>query len=110
MDTVTEIQDRAAGIAALNDVYRQNMTGCIVTKGIAQLEPLVRDIFLRVRSYTDFTVDNDPYREHDFGSFELLGIRIFWKIDYYDQELKGYCDPLDSSCRRQLSIMRAEEY
>ena len=106
----TEKQDRTAEIAAINDKYRQNMTGCNVTKGVASLAPFVNDIFVRVRDFKEFTEDNDPYGEHDFGSFEIVGIRIFWKIDYYDQELKGFCDPIDPECRRQLTIMRAEEY
>lgn len=106
----TETQNRAAEIAALNDEHRRGMTGCTVTRGIAAMGPLVNDIFVRVRDFKNFTEDNDPYGEHDFGSFEMLGVKVFWKIDYYDQELKGYCDPLGSECRRHLTIMTAEEY
>ena len=104
------METRAAKIAALNDKHRKSMTGCIVTKGVASLTPLMNDIFVRVRDFSDFTEDNDPHMEHDFGSFEILGIKIFWKIDYYDQDLNEYCDPLDPKCRRNLTIMRAEEY
>lgn len=106
----TETQNRAAEIAALNDEHRRNMEGCIVTKGVTVLGPIINDIFVRVRDFKSFTEDNDPYGEHDFGSFVLLGIKFFWKIDYYDQELKRYCDPLSNECRRQLTIMTAEEY
>ena len=35
-------------------------------------------------AFDDFNEDNDPHREHDFGSFELEGEKLFWKIDYYD--------------------------
>ena len=97
-------------IASLNDAYRCQMTGCVVTRGITNLGPLVRDIFVRVREYQDFNQGNDPYGEHDFGSFAILGMKILWKIDYYDQDLKGWGHPLDEQCRRQLTIMRAEEY
>lgn len=97
-------------VAQKNDEFRRSMTGCIVTKGVALLTPFVNDIFVRVRDFKEFTEDNDPYGEHDFGSFEIVGIKIFWKIDYYDQDLKGFCRPLDPACRRQLTIMRAEEY
>jgi hypothetical protein len=106
----TETQNRAAEIAAINDEHRRNMTGCIVTKGVAELTPLVNDIFTRVRDFKNFTEDNDPYGEHDFGSFEILGIKIFWKIDYYDENLERWCDPLSPDCHRKLTIMRAEEY
>lgn len=102
--------ERAAKIAELNDSHRQSMTGCIVTKGVAQMTPLMNDIFVGVRDFSDFTEDNDPYGEHDFGSIDILGIKIFWKIDYYDEELKLWCDPLSPACRRQLTIMKAEEY
>ncbi len=101
---------QANDIATLNDAYRRSMTGCIVTKGITELTSLMNDIFVKVRDFKEFTEDNDPYGEHDFGSFEILGIKVFWKIDYYDQSLGYWCDPLDSKCRRQLTIMRAEEY
>ncbi|CAN5328544.1 hypothetical protein BH09PAT4_BH09PAT4_06520 [soil metagenome] len=109
MNTESTI-DRAKKIAERNDAHRKSMTGCIVTRRVAELAPLMNDIFVRVRDFSDFNEDNDPYYEHDFGSFEILGIKIFWKIDYYDQELKYVCDPLDPMCRRQLIIMRAEEY
>ncbi len=110
MDSKQTTVARAANIAKQNDDMRRSMTGCMVTKGITELTPLINDIFVRVRSFSEFTEENDPYDEHDFGAFELLGIKIFWKIDYYDQELKAWCDPLDDRCRRQLTIMRADEY
>ncbi len=97
-------------IAKLNDKFRRSMTGCTVSRGVAEYALLLPDIFAKVRDFADFNKDNDPHGEHDFGSFELLGIKFFWKIDYYDQELKFWCDPLDQRCRRVLTIMCAEEY
>ena len=35
-------------------------------------------------AFENFTDDNDPYFEHDFGNFELDGETIFWKIDLYE--------------------------
>lgn len=110
MDTNQTIVARAAKIAKKNDEMGRSMTGCTVTRGIAELTPIMNDIFVRVRDFKEFTEDNDPYGEHDFGAFEILGIKVFWKIDYYDEELKAWCDPLDLKCRRQLTIMRADEY
>jgi Protein of unknown function (DUF3768) len=44
----------------------------------------------------DFNTNNDPYGEHDFGSFELAGEKFFWKIDYYDSLCEfGSEDPGD---------------
>ncbi|WP_257187520.1 MULTISPECIES: DUF3768 domain-containing protein [Bradyrhizobium] len=28
------------------------------------------------------TEENDPHGEHGFGSFDLVGQKVFWKIDY----------------------------
>ena len=56
-----------------------------------------------------FTPDNDPYGEHNFGSFEHNGIRVFWKIDYYDRNVEyGSEDPSDpAQTTRVLTIMLA---
>lgn len=99
-----------AKIAAKNDEHRRNMTGCTVTRGIAAMGPSVNEIFVRVRDFSAFTEGKDPYEEHDFSSFEVLGQKIFWKIDYYDEERKRWCDPLSDECHRHLTIMLAEEY
>ena len=65
-----------------------------------------------VRSFTDFTKDNDPYGEHDFGMVEHQGEKYFWKFDYYDQNLEyGSPEPSDTSLTtRVLTIFLAEEY
>ena len=107
------MQDTAlsAKIAALNDAARRNVMSYLTSAGVISLEPsIVGDIYTAVRNFSRFTEDNDPYGEHDFGSLEIHGQRIFWKIDYYDEDLKYWCDPLDSKCRRVLTIMLAEEY
>tara|TARA_Y100000815_G_C12948051_1_gene351839 strand:- start:59 stop:265 length:207 start_codon:yes stop_codon:yes gene_type:complete len=65
-----------------------------------------------VAEFNDFTSDNDPYGEHDFGTLTVGGRRINWKIDYYDNDLKyGSPDPADPSVTtRVLTIMLASEY
>jgi Protein of unknown function (DUF3768) len=45
---------------------------------------LLRLIVKTIDVYDDFCHANDPYEEHDFGSFEAEGHTIFFKIDYYD--------------------------
>ena len=70
-------------IAALNDATRQFNTGgtIFITAGIAALPVDDQAAILdRVRTFDDFTPDNDPYGEHDFGSFEYAGKTIMWKI------------------------------
>lgn len=97
-------------VARLNDVARHRMEGCVVSRGVSEMYLQMNEIFVAVRDYTDFNEDNDPYGEHDFGSFELSGYKFFWKIDYYQADDDTWCDPLDTDCRRVLTIMLAEEY
>lgn len=101
----------AAKIATLNDAARRNVMSYMTSAGLISLEPsIVGDIYTAIYNYKRFTEDNDPYGEHDFGSFKIHGHKIFWKIDYYDQQLKYGSDPLDPNCRRVVTIMLAEEY
>ena len=75
---------------------------------IASLLPQDQAAILdRVRTFDDFTPENDPHGEHDFGSFEHKGRTIFWKIDYYDLFLNnGSSDPSDPALtRRVLTVM-----
>ncbi len=103
-------------IARLNDRYRRQGQGngrTMITRGVqAEGQLFVAKVFVAVRSFDAFTVDNDPHGEHDFGALEVDGIRIFWKIDLYDPTLSfGTKDPTDErlTCR-VLTIMRSEEY
>lgn len=110
-DVNSKVSERVATVATLNDRTRSNVLKYVATRGIMSLNSdVVADIFFRVQKFSDFTEDNDPYGEHDFGSFTVSGIKIFWKIDYYDERLEHWCDPLDPRCRRILTIMKAEEY
>ena len=84
-----------------------------LTRGIADLptDDQVRILAL-VRRFDDFTEDNDPHGEHDFGAFDYQGQKIFWKFDYYDLNKQFYSeDPADpaQTCR-VLTIMLASEY
>jgi hypothetical protein len=105
------VEKAEAEIARLNDGARDNAVHYIATRGILSLDPeVISKIYNSVQNFKDFTEDNDPYGEHDFGSLTVAGNKVFWKIDYYNQELSGWCDPLSPDCRRILTIMLAEEY
>jgi len=110
MDTKKVINETSAKIAELNDEHRRSMQGCPVTKGVVAMGSAANEVFVGVRDYAAFTEDNDPYGEHDFGSLKVAGEKVFWKIDYYDENLSNWCDPLDPDCQRVLTIMLAEEY
>jgi hypothetical protein len=103
--------ERAAKIAALNDAFRKSGSGVMVTPGIQEFGVFgMSELLSEVRHFDSFTEDNDPYGEHDFGSLEWGGEKVFWKIDYYDPELKFGRDPLDVECKRVLTVMLASEY
>ena len=56
----------------------------------------------RVQRFDTFTPDNDPYFEHDFGSFEHAGKTVFWKLDYFDRDRRyGSPDPYVGRLRRK---------
>jgi hypothetical protein len=102
-------------IAELNDAFRRSFAGgqVFVTPGIRALpSDMQAAITARVRSFDEFDADNDPYGERDFGSFDLGGQKIFWKIDLYDRNYKFYSpDPTDAAkTNRVLTILLAEEY
>ena len=104
-------------IRSLNDAFRRNPTradgrvdiSCGVHAGGAEF---VARAIVATAAFDAFTEDNDPHGEHDFGSFEIDGDKIFWKIDYYAPDLlHGSEDPSDpKQTVRVLTIMLAEEY
>jgi hypothetical protein len=106
---------RANRVAELNDAMRQGRSngGWTVTAGVNSLGSLfVAQCLQAVQTFADFTLDNDPYGEHDFGSFTVNDYKLFWKIDYYDLDVEmGSPDPTDPSItKRIITIMLASEY
>lgn len=102
-------------IQEINDAFRASFVGgtVMVTDGIIALGLTAQKaIVAKVRTFNNFTPDNDPYGEHDFGSFLHEGERIIFKIDYYDQTLTmGSDDPSNGSItRRVLTILLANEW
>jgi hypothetical protein len=102
-------------IRALNDRLRQDFSDgtAVLTRGVAALgAAAVARIVKTVAVYDDFCHANDPYEEHDFGSFDADGHVIFFKIDYYDKSMTRHSpDPTDPTVtERVITIMLAEEY
>ncbi|NJM00164.1 MAG: DUF3768 domain-containing protein [Synechococcaceae cyanobacterium SM2_3_2] len=99
--------------AQVNDEFRKSWNAYIVITPIVQsLGSHVSDLLQIVRQFYDFNEDNDPYEEHDFGAIDYNGEKYFWKIDYYDQNLKNLSpNPADpTQTRRVLTIMHSSEY
>jgi uncharacterized protein DUF3768 len=96
-------------IAALNDAFRQQFDDWFLTQGAAAL-PDRMGLLWTIQEYDDFNENVDPHKEHDMGAFDWHNNRVWFKIDYYNQELRYWCDPLSEECRRVLTIMLASEY
>jgi Protein of unknown function (DUF3768) len=106
----------ATTIAHLNDRFRKgdrslgkHMASVMVNALTSEQQ---QELTRLVRVFNDFTEDNDPYSERDFGSVEMEGEKYFWKIDYYDTEFEyGAEDPSDPRyTRRVMTIMHNSEY
>ncbi|MGX1360736.1 DUF3768 domain-containing protein [Bradyrhizobium elkanii] len=102
-------------IRELNDAFRRTFRGgrVMMTSGVYELPDCVKaEALVQVAKFSEFTTDNDPHDEHDFGSFNLVGRKFFWKIDYYDKDLvNGSEDPSDPErTTRVLTLMLAAEY
>jgi hypothetical protein len=101
-------------IRALNDELRRNLPNghAVMTAGVAALGPEAVARIVKTIAYDDFCHANDPYQEHDFGSFDADGHTVFFKIDYYDKALTAHSpDASDPSVtERVITIMLAEEY
>lgn len=105
----------AEKIRELNDLFRTSFRGgkILLTPGVTELPDCVKaQALANVANFRDFTPDNDPHGEHDFGSFTLVGRKFFWKIDYYDTQCEsGSEDPSDPDVTtRVLTLMLSDEY
>lgn len=102
-------------IKILNDKFRKTLLGgkVMLTRGVfSKGQKAINEILDSVKMFNDFNHKNDPYSEHDYGSFEYEGQKIMWKIDYYDRDLRYYSnDPTDiTKIIRVMTVMLAEEY
>lgn len=103
-------------IAALNDLLR---TGANPALGRlahharhSEPDPVAQfAVMQKVRSFADFSDDNNPHGERDFGAIDLTR-RVFWKIGITTGRLtaaaKIPADPFMT--RRVLTLMLAHEY
>ncbi len=115
-DETTEKNDaQTRAIRELNDGFRQSLTGgrVLITSGVQALDDAIQmKIIQAVRLFENFSPDNDPYGVHDFGSVDVDGHKLMWKIDTYDKSLEygspNAADPAVTT--RVLTIFLASEY
>lgn len=115
LETGRDRLNRADTLRRLNDSFRRSFAdGHVVpTRGVMLLDSADwRTLFQAVRDFDSFNPEDDPYGEHDFGALAFKGVRYFWKIDYYDLDLRHASpDPTDPAfTMRVMTIMRADEY
>lgn len=106
---------RAEVIASFNDTLRTEGRGgrLVVTHGVNSLPSFdARVLADALASFDEFSGNNDPYGERDFGAFEAFGTKLLWKIDYYDLKLEfASPDPADPELTvRVLTVMLGSEY
>lgn len=108
---------RSARIRQLNDMLRglpiPPFGQLFITSAVSELPPDdLAAVLDKVCWFDEFTEDNDPHGEHDFGAFTHKGIRYFWKIDYYDLAMQMHSpDAADPKVtKRLLTVMQADEY
>lgn len=102
-------------IRELNDFLRVHGRGGVIlmTDGIAGLGgSLVAKVFQAVSEFDQFSEDNDPWGEHDCALVTVEGVKVLWKIDYYDRQRRFHSpDPSDPKVTvRVMTVMRADEY
>ena len=114
MQTITK-QDVAKRIRELNDGFRKSLAGgrVMLTSGFAALDSEQKFKLLQaIQTFDAFDSGDDPHGEHDFVAVEVDGIKVFWKCDYYDKDIRyGADDPSDPErTTRVATIMLSEEY
>ena len=101
-------------ICELNDAFRKTLNPALgrlmITAGVNALPAKVRTEALeKMRRFDAFTEDNDPYGEHDFGRFEIVGQKFFFKLDLYEEPCVKSRNE-EKTITRIFTIMLAEEY
>ena len=106
-------------IAKRNDIFRKfvfqkpcALGKVFLTRGFNAIDKLQQDeAYAKVKEFSEFTEDNDPHKEHDFGSVVIIsGKKLFWKIDYYADDNCEFGTVHSAEAYLILTLMLAEEY
>jgi hypothetical protein len=113
------MSEKLEKIRRLNDAFRRvcgtpHQKGrVLISQGVSLLSIEAQGSILNlVRTFDDFSEDNDSYEEHDFGAFDYDGERLFWKIDYYDEAGQEASEDASDPARttRIMTVLFAHEW
>ena len=107
-----------ARIAEQNDAFRKKQAGggqgkWVWTQAIdAEGMDFVLTCVSAVAEYEDFTEENDPFGTREMGFMEVVGKKVWWKIDLYDRAYLGGSENPTSlaDTRRVLTILFPSDY
>lgn len=105
-----------ARIQFLNDAYRScvpYLSDFFVNSNVIEaMGDRQSDLWRAIRDFDKFTDENDPYYEHDFGSVNVNGHEIWWKINYYDENREyGSSDPSNPAItHRVMTVYFPEDH
>jgi hypothetical protein len=109
------MNQKTARIRELNDSFRKTFSGGKVAMTASvkeQTDMVVANALVEVARFSNFTEENDPHGERDFGNFQVVGRTSYWKMDLYNSTMDGGSeDPTDhEKTTRVLTLMLSEDY
>ena len=115
--TMTQAQ-MCARLAEQNDAFRKRLPEggsgqWVFTTAIDDEGPaFLRACLEAVEAYDGFTEDNDPYGTHEMGFMEVMGKKVWWKIDLFNLTFDGGAENPTSltETRRVLTILYPSDY
>ncbi len=112
---VPEEKSQREQIVRKNDSFRKNIF-IIPTRTQLKCSPQVKaalhcyDILQAVADFDNFTLQDDPSREHRIGIVHVHEETYCFKIDYRDAHTRKWSDPLDPGTLRVMTILSTKEY
>lgn len=103
-------------IAELNDALRYSTCDHLITDGVrVKGQQFIEKALKALRDFNDFPPEPDPHNprnEHDFGAMEVDGVKLYWKIDYFNStyDFASAGPPNPAITNRVLTVMLACEY
>jgi len=108
IDVIAEQNDRFRKQPPADTLGKWVYTAAVADEG----QEFVSACFQAVAIYDDFTEENDPYATHEMGFMEVMGKKVWWKIDLYDRSYEhGASKPTSlADTRRVLTVLFPSDY